>query len=81
MPTSTEKNNNTSPTAASSGADLNGSAAADACRKIRARLAGVAAEYFERVGCGEASVDEIIFENGESSIAALPISAFPSPRS
>ena len=65
MPTSTEKNNNTSATAASSGADLNGSAAADACRKIRARMAGVAAEYFERVGCGEASVDEIIFENGE----------------
>src|SRR5207253_3987642 len=24
-----------------------------------------AAEYFERVGCGEASVDEIVFENGE----------------
>ena len=23
------------------------------------------AEYFERVGCGEASVDEIAFENGE----------------
>jgi len=41
MPTSTEKNNNTSATAASSGADLNGSAAADACRKIRARMAGV----------------------------------------
>src|SRR5207237_7284570 len=40
MPTSTEKNNNTSATAASSGADLNGSAAADACRKIRARMAG-----------------------------------------
>jgi xanthine dehydrogenase large subunit len=65
MPTSTEKNNNTSATAASSGADLNGSAAADACRKIRARMAAVAAEYFERVGCGEASVDEIVFENGE----------------
>jgi xanthine dehydrogenase large subunit len=38
MPTSTEKNNNTSATAASSGADLNGSAAVDACRKIKARL-------------------------------------------
>jgi len=41
MPTSTEKNNNTSATAASSGADLNGSAAVDACRKIKARLAEV----------------------------------------
>lgn len=38
MPTSTEKNNNTSATAASSGADLNGKAAVDACRRIRARL-------------------------------------------
>ena len=65
MPTSTEKNNNTSATAASSGADLNGSAAADACRKIRARMAGVAAEYFERAAGVEPSVDDIVFENGE----------------
>jgi len=48
MPTSTEKNNNTSATAASSGADLNGGAAVDACRKIRARMAAVAAEHFGR---------------------------------
>ncbi|MEK6374297.1 MAG: xanthine dehydrogenase molybdopterin binding subunit [Acidobacteriota bacterium] len=48
MPTSTEKNNNTSATAASSGADLNGGAAIDACRKIRARMAEVAAEHFGR---------------------------------
>ncbi|HEY6843748.1 MAG TPA: molybdopterin cofactor-binding domain-containing protein, partial [Thermoanaerobaculia bacterium] len=41
MPTSTEKNNNTSATAASSAADLNGSAAVDACRKIKARLTEV----------------------------------------
>jgi xanthine dehydrogenase large subunit len=37
--TSTEKNHNTSPTAASSGTDLNGAAAVDACRRIRERLA------------------------------------------
>ena len=65
MATSTEKNNNTSATAASSGADLNGSAAADACRKIRARMADVAAEYFGRVAAIEPSADEIVFENGE----------------
>lgn len=41
--TSTDKNNNTSPTAASSGTDLNGAAAADACRRLRARLTEVAA--------------------------------------
>ena len=65
MATSTEKNNNTSATAASSGADLNGSAAVDACRKIKARLmevdAGrklkwrelVNAAYKERVSLGD----------------------------
>lgn len=67
MPTSTEKNHNTSATAASSGADLNGKAAVDACRKIRARLDQVDAEhggsltfeelvrkaYMQRVSLGE----------------------------
>ncbi|HUB27175.1 MAG TPA: xanthine dehydrogenase molybdopterin binding subunit [Tepidisphaeraceae bacterium] len=42
--TSTDKNNNTSPTAASVGTEINGHAAADACRRLRARLAIVAAE-------------------------------------
>lgn len=46
MPTSTEKNNNTSPTAASAGTDLNGSAAVKACRQIRARLRQFAANLF-----------------------------------
>ena len=41
--TSTDKNNNTSPTAASSGTDLNGNAALVACVKIRERLATIAA--------------------------------------
>ncbi|TWT80334.1 Aldehyde oxidoreductase [Planctomycetes bacterium CA13] len=44
MPTSTEKNNNTSPTAASAGTDLNGAAAVDGCRIIKSRLANFAAE-------------------------------------
>jgi xanthine dehydrogenase large subunit len=43
MLTSTEKNNNTSPTAASASTDLNGSAAVEACRQIRDRLARLAA--------------------------------------
>ncbi len=38
MPTSTEKNNNTPPTAASAGTDLNGLAAIDACQKIKTGL-------------------------------------------
>lgn len=41
MTTSTEKNANTSPTAASSGTDINGAAAVHACRKIKHRLAAL----------------------------------------
>lgn len=44
LATNTEKNNNTSPTAASSGTDLNGAAAIDACRQLASRLAPVAAQ-------------------------------------
>jgi xanthine dehydrogenase large subunit len=44
MPTSTDKIPNTSATAASSGADLNGAAVADACRQLRERLDPVAAK-------------------------------------
>ncbi len=43
MPTSTEKNNNTSPTAASAGADLNGAAAVRAAKAIKRRLRKFAA--------------------------------------
>src|SRR5262249_60956413 len=44
--TSTAKVPNTSPTAASSGSDLNGMAALNAAEQIRARMTGVAAEHF-----------------------------------
>ena len=43
---STEKNNNTSPTAASAGTDLNGTAAVMACQQIRERMAELAARMF-----------------------------------
>ena len=43
MPTSTEKNNNTSPTAASASTDLNGAAAVSAAETIRTRLLAWAA--------------------------------------
>ncbi|HEX9162942.1 MAG TPA: xanthine dehydrogenase molybdopterin binding subunit [Thermoanaerobaculia bacterium] len=56
MITSTEKNNNTSATAASSAADLNGAAAVDACRKIKARMAEVA--------CTELGAKEVVFADG-----------------
>jgi xanthine dehydrogenase large subunit len=52
-PTRTDKVPNTSATAASSGADLNGAAIKDACEQIRGRLAQVAAE---RLGVPPADV-------------------------
>lgn len=48
MPTSTEKNHNTSPTAASSGSDINAGAAQIAALKIRKRLALVADQVLKR---------------------------------
>jgi xanthine dehydrogenase large subunit len=48
MPTSTEKNANTSPTAASSGSDINGAAAQQAAQKIRQRLAELALQVWAR---------------------------------
>ncbi len=60
LPTSTERSNNASATAASSGADLNGTAAENAALLIRARMAEVAAEAF-----GGAQGDAIAFEQGE----------------
>ena len=48
MATSTEKNANTSATAASSGSDLNGRAAEAACEIIKARLGQVAQQVFAR---------------------------------
>lgn len=47
MPTRTDKNANTSPTAASSGTDLNGAAALLATRKIKYRLSQLADQLLE----------------------------------
>jgi len=46
MATATDKNGNTSPTAASSGTDLNGAAAVLAARRIKARLSDLARALF-----------------------------------
>ena len=45
--TRTDKVPNTSPTAASTGSDLNGMAAFNAAETVKARMAGVAAEHFD----------------------------------
>jgi xanthine dehydrogenase large subunit len=52
MPTSTEKNNNTSPTAASASTDLNGAAAVRACRAIKRRLRRFAATFLADAQAG-----------------------------
>jgi xanthine dehydrogenase large subunit len=63
MPTSTEKNNNTSPTAASASTDLNGTAAVRACEQIRRRLADVAAMRFVADGL-EAAPECVVVADG-----------------
>ena len=66
MTTSTEKNPNTSPTAASASTDLNGAAALDACRQIRSRMAEFAARWLAIPELGmEPSSSNIHFENDE----------------
>lgn len=56
--TNTDKVPNTSPTAASSGADLNGKAAQNAAQTIKQRLVDFAAGHFK------VTPEEVIFKNG-----------------
>jgi xanthine dehydrogenase large subunit len=73
MPTSTEKNNNTSPTAASASTDLNGAAALEACRQILSRLAAYAARRFASAELGlTESPEHIRFEEGDVYDARHP---------
>ena len=64
MPTSTEKSNNTSPTAASAGTDLNGAAAVKACRKIKAHLQPFAAEQLSIEFAKPTSPEHVCFADG-----------------
>jgi xanthine dehydrogenase large subunit len=61
MSTRTDKVPNTSATAASSGTDLNGAAVADACARIRERLAPLAAELLQGEAAG------VVFEDDRVS--------------
>ena len=82
MPTTTDKNANTSPTAASSGTDLNGAAALIATRKIKARLSQLAVKLFDlpeerwahrTAGLGtepEITVQEGTSQNRDSNLGA-----------
>lgn len=71
MPTSTDKVPNTSATAASSGADLNGMAVAAACMTLRERLTVVAATLLK------ISPDQVEFSAGRVSERARPENHVP----
>lgn len=65
MATSTEKSNNTSPTAASAGTDLNGAAAVEACRQIKVRMREYAAGVFADTDKGlVASPEHVVIDDG-----------------
>jgi xanthine dehydrogenase large subunit len=66
MPTRTDKVPNTSATAASSGADLNGAAVQAACEAIRDRLAELAAPELDT------TPESVVFEDGRLFAAAAP---------
>ena len=73
MATSTEKNINTSPSAASATTDLNGAAALDACRQIKSRLAAYAARRFASLELGlTESPQHVVFADGQVSDSRNP---------
>jgi len=63
MAVSTEKNNNTSPTAASASTDLNGTAAVRACQILRHRLSPIAAQLLAKEGVAP-FIDNLEFAGG-----------------
>lgn len=69
--TDTSKIANTSATAASTGADLNGKAAQDAAGRIRQRLEPLAAELLQ------APVDSLRWAEGQVRVAGRPDAALP----
>lgn len=65
MATTTEKSNNTSPTAASAGTDLNGAAALEACRQIKERMRAYAATLFASEEAGlVAAAEHAVIDGG-----------------
>ncbi|HVZ35237.1 MAG TPA: molybdopterin cofactor-binding domain-containing protein, partial [Polyangiaceae bacterium] len=66
MPTRTDKVPNTSATAASASADLNGAAVLSACGTLRRRLGAVAAEHFQT------REEQIVFDAGRVYMMTAP---------
>ncbi len=72
MRTQTDKVPNTSATAASSGADLNGAAVRAACITLRERLAPIAAELINAESSVVVPEGAVIFENGMARAPQVP---------
>src|SRR5208283_521643 len=68
MPTATDKVPNTSATAASSGADLNGAAVRNACLALRERLLPVAAELLSEKAGRTVPESRIGFAGGKAVV-------------
>lgn len=79
MPTSTEKNNNASATAASAGTDLNGGAAVAACRQLKARLGEAACRHFQGEATDQPALTptDIQFVDGHVVVARDPSRRLP----
>jgi xanthine dehydrogenase molybdopterin binding subunit/xanthine dehydrogenase small subunit len=75
MPTTTDKVPNTSATAASSGADLNGAAVRNACVTLRERLLPVAAHVLSKKAGVAVSTDAIVFADGRVAVRGSGVSA------
>ena len=73
MHTSTDKVPNTSPTAASSGTDLNGAAARNASVTLRERLLPIAATLLKEKLDREIPLNEICFQDGFATFAGEKI--------
>ncbi len=74
MPTSTDKVPNTSPTAASSGADLNGGAVRNACIILRERLLPVAAALLSPKAGRTLTAADVEFAGGRASVRGTEVS-------
>lgn len=72
MRTQTDKVPNTSATAASSGADLNGAAVKDACDQLRARLLPIAVKAIEKAHGVVVSESELVFQDARVFAASRP---------
>jgi xanthine dehydrogenase molybdopterin-binding subunit B len=74
MPTTTDKIPNTSATAASSGADLNGAAVRNACVVLRERLLPVAAATLAKKWGVAVSVSKVDFADGKAVVRGTSMS-------